>query len=129
MPSIFLSYAHEDMAMAEKIEVALKVSPDVDVWRDKSGLRGGAKWEPEIIERIGASDFFVPLLSRSFVRFGRIALKELKLADQLKTSRRKPATFIVPARIEPVNVALKALATSLIFTLITKLACLDCYLR
>ena len=42
--AIFLSYASEDAAAAERIAAALRAA-GIEVWFDRTELRGGDAWE------------------------------------------------------------------------------------
>jgi hypothetical protein len=45
--AVFLSYASEDMAAAERIANALRTA-GIEVWFDQSELRGGDAWDRRI---------------------------------------------------------------------------------
>ena len=60
--AVFLSYASEDAAPAERIATALR-SVGIEVWFDKIELRGGDVWERQIEDRIHECRLFIPLIS------------------------------------------------------------------
>ena len=60
--AVFLSYASEDAAAAERIAAALR-SASVEVWFDKSELRGGDAWDRQIREQIHDCRLFIALIS------------------------------------------------------------------
>jgi TolB-like protein/tetratricopeptide (TPR) repeat protein len=60
--AVFLSYASEDAAAAERIATALR-NAGVEVWFDKSELRGGDAWDRMIRQHIRDCALFVPLIS------------------------------------------------------------------
>jgi hypothetical protein len=49
--AVFLSYASEDAAAAERIATGLREA-GIEVWFDKSELRGGDLWDRKINEQI-----------------------------------------------------------------------------
>jgi len=62
--AVFLSYASEDAQAAETICAALR-SAGVEVWFDKSALRGGDEWDAAIRQHIKACSLFLPVISRN----------------------------------------------------------------
>ncbi|HEY7502436.1 MAG TPA: toll/interleukin-1 receptor domain-containing protein [Vicinamibacterales bacterium] len=78
---IFLSYASEQAAIAESIEVALS-GEGHDVFRDRSDLPSGEVYHARIREAIAESDLFIFLITPEAVSAGRYTLTELELAQQ-----------------------------------------------
>jgi TolB-like protein/tetratricopeptide (TPR) repeat protein len=62
--AVFLSYASEDAIAAEKVCSALRAA-GIEVWFDKSELRGGDAWDSSIRQQIKTCTLFVPLISRT----------------------------------------------------------------
>jgi TolB-like protein/tetratricopeptide (TPR) repeat protein len=62
--AVFLSYASQDQAAAQRICDALRAA-GVEVWLDKSELRGGDAWDATIRKQIKTCALFVPVISRS----------------------------------------------------------------
>src|SRR5215831_13674138 len=60
--AVFLSYASEDAAAAERIAAALRAA-GIEVWFDKSELRGGDAWDRQIRERIHDCRLFIAVIS------------------------------------------------------------------
>ena len=60
--AVFLSYASEDAAAAQRIATALR-NAGIEVWFDKSELRGGDAWDRMIHEQIQACALFMPVIS------------------------------------------------------------------
>lgn len=60
--AIFLSYASEDMQTARKVCDALRAA-GLEVWFDRSALRGGDAWDTSIRRQIRECALFVPLIS------------------------------------------------------------------
>ncbi len=61
--AVFLSYASEDAAAAERIATALRTA-GIEVWFDKSELRGGDAWDQSIRKQIKSCALFVPIISQ-----------------------------------------------------------------
>ena len=62
--AIFLSYASEDAAAAQRIADALR-SAGVEVWFDQSELRGGDAWDQKIRQQIRECALFMPIVSEN----------------------------------------------------------------
>ena len=62
--AVFLSYASEDTAAAQRICEALR-STGIEVWFDKSELRGGDAWDQSIRRQIKNCTLFIPVISRN----------------------------------------------------------------
>ena len=63
---VFLSYASEDSEIASRICKALREA-GVEVWFDRSELRGGDAWDVAIRTHIKACAIFIPVISRTTV--------------------------------------------------------------
>jgi TolB-like protein len=61
--AVFLSYAREDTAVAQRIAEALK-SQGVEVWFDRNQLRGGDAWDQKIRRQIGECALFLAIISQ-----------------------------------------------------------------
>ena len=62
--AIFLSYASEDAIAVEKVCTTLRAA-GVEVWFDKSELRGGEAWDAAIRQQIKTCTLFAPVISRN----------------------------------------------------------------
>ena len=62
--AVFLSYASEDAEAAQTICEALGAA-GIEVWFDKSGLRGGDAWDLLIRRRIRSCALFIPIISQT----------------------------------------------------------------
>jgi TolB-like protein/Tfp pilus assembly protein PilF len=62
--AVFLSYASQDAAAAQRICAALR-SAGLEVWFDQSELRGGDAWDRSIRKQIKTCALFIPIISRS----------------------------------------------------------------
>ncbi len=61
--AVFLSYASQDAEAAQKICEALRAG-GIEVWFDKSELRGGDAWDRSIRQQIHDCALFVPVISQ-----------------------------------------------------------------
>ncbi len=62
--TVFLSYASEDAAAAQRICEALRAA-GVEVWFDQSELRGGDAWDQSIRSQLKACTLFLPVISQT----------------------------------------------------------------
>jgi TolB-like protein/Tfp pilus assembly protein PilF len=62
--AVFLSYASEDAEAAQRICDALRAA-GIEVWFDKSELRGGDAWDQSIRKQIRSCALFIPIISRN----------------------------------------------------------------
>src|SRR5579864_3989166 len=60
--AVFLSYASEDAAAAEGIATSLR-NAGIEVWFDRSELRGGDAWDRQIRKEIHDCALFVAIIS------------------------------------------------------------------
>jgi len=97
---IFLSYAREDEATAERLYGDLEQIPGVLPWMDKFELLPGDGWKQKIAEAMKSSRLVVLILSNNSVSKDGYVQHEVR--DALDLSRNKPPgrSFLVPARIE-----------------------------
>ena len=61
--AVFLSYASQDAAAAEKICEALRAG-GIEVFLDRSELRGGDAWDQKIRHEIHDRALFIPIVSQ-----------------------------------------------------------------
>lgn len=98
--AVFLSYASEDAEAAERIADALRAS-GIEVWFDRSALRGGDEWDRKIRREIKACALFVPLISASSeARHEGYFRLEWDLADQRSHMIARGRPFIVPVALD-----------------------------
>ena len=60
--AIFLSYASQDSAAAQRLCDALRAA-GLEVWFDQNELRGGDAWDAKIRSQIRECALFMPLIS------------------------------------------------------------------
>jgi TIR domain-containing protein len=63
-PTVFVSYASENVEAARRLAQSLAALGFADVWLDKRKLIAGDDWSDNIDEAIEHCDFFMPVLSR-----------------------------------------------------------------
>lgn len=98
--AVFLSYASQDADAATRICEALRAA-GVEVWFDRSELRGGDTWDQKIRRQIKDCRLFLPVVSASTQarREGYFRL-EWKLADDRTHLMAKGTPFLVPVCID-----------------------------
>lgn len=100
--AVFLSYASEDAAAAERICAALRAA-GVEVWFDKSELRGGDEWDGAIRQQIKACSLFLPVISRTTqARDEGYFRLEWKLAVDRSHLMAADRTFLLPILIDDI---------------------------
>jgi TolB-like protein/Tfp pilus assembly protein PilF len=97
---VFLSYASQDSGAAQTLCDALRAA-DIEVWFDRSELRGGDAWDQKIRREIRDCALFVPLISaHTAARAEGYFRLEWSLADARShmIARNKP--FIIPVCLD-----------------------------
>jgi TolB-like protein/Flp pilus assembly protein TadD len=98
--AVFLSYASEDADAAERMATAL-ASAGIQVWLDKSELRGGDAWDRQIRQQIHDCRLFIALISaHTEARDEGYFRREWKLAVDRTHDMAEKRTFIVPVVVD-----------------------------
>jgi len=98
--AVFLSYASEDVDAAVRICEALRAA-GVEVWFDRSELRGGDAWDSQIKKQIHDCALFVPLISaHSNARSEGYFRGEWHLATRRLHNMADDAAFVVPVVVD-----------------------------
>jgi len=98
--AVFLSYASEDVAAAERIATSLR-DAGIDVWFDQSELRGGEAWDASIRKRIKTCALFVPVISaNAHARAEGYFRLEWKLAIDRSYLMASDQAFLLPVAID-----------------------------
>lgn len=98
--AVFLSYASEDAASAEQIATALRAA-GIEIWFDKSELRGGDVWDRMIRQRIRDCALFIPVISQhTQERLEGYFRLEWRLAVDRSQRMAAERTFIVPVVVD-----------------------------
>ena len=98
--AVFLSYASEDAAVAQRICDALRAA-GIEVWFDQSELRGGDAWDHKIREQVRECALFMPIISEhTQSRSEGYFRLEWDLADQRSHMITRSKAFIVPLCVD-----------------------------
>jgi TolB-like protein/Tfp pilus assembly protein PilF len=98
--AIFLSYAREDTAAAQRIAEALR-SHGVEVWFDQNELRGGDAWDQKIRKQINDCTLFLPIISRHTQERGKGYFRlEWKLAVEQTHLLAEGIAFLAPVVVD-----------------------------
>lgn len=98
--AVFISYASEDAAAAQRICAALRAA-DIEVWFDQSELRGGDAWDSTIRRQIKSCALFIPVISaNTHARIEGYFRLEWKLAVDRSHLLAPDQAFLVPVAID-----------------------------
>jgi TolB-like protein/Tfp pilus assembly protein PilF len=98
--AVFLSYASQDAEPARKICDALRAA-GIEVWFDKSELRGGDAWDKKIRHEIHDCILFIPIISQhTQERLEGYFRHEWKLAIERAHHMAEQKAFLVPVVID-----------------------------
>jgi len=98
--AVFLSYASQDAEAAQRICDALRAA-GIEVWFDKSELRGGDAWDRRIREQIHECRLFMPIVSaHTEARIEGYFRREWKLAVDRTHDLSERVAFLVPVVID-----------------------------
>jgi TolB-like protein/predicted Zn-dependent protease len=98
--AVFLSYASEDSEAAQRICDALRAA-GIEVWFDKSELRGGDAWDRRIREQIHDCRLFIPIIStHSEARDEGYFRREWALAADRTRDMSGKKAFVLPVVID-----------------------------
>jgi TolB-like protein/tetratricopeptide (TPR) repeat protein len=96
----FLSYASQDEEAAERIATALR-SAGIQVWFDKSELRGGEAWDRQIRQQIHDCRLFIAVISaHTEARDEGYFRREWRLAVERAGDMAEGKAFLVPVVID-----------------------------
>jgi TolB-like protein/Tfp pilus assembly protein PilF len=99
-PAVFVSYASQDEEAAGQICEALRAA-GVEVWFDKSELRGGDAWDQKIRQQVRDCTLFLPIISQSTqARAEGYFRLEWRLADQRTHLMGRSRAFLVPVCVD-----------------------------
>ena len=98
--AVFLSYASQDADAALRICEALREA-GIEVWFDRSELRGGDAWDSQIKKQIHDCALFLPLISaHTTARTEGYFRREWNLAKRRLLDRADDVAFLVPVVID-----------------------------
>lgn len=96
---VFISYAREDQAQAEKIHQYLS-DASFEPWMDVHDIVSGDDWLKSITRAIRQSDYFLALLSQHSVDKPGVLQEELDIALEICRKIPDPEIFLIPVRLE-----------------------------
>lgn len=100
LQAVFLSYASEDTVPAARICEGLRAA-GIEVWFDRSELRGGDAWDAAIRRQIKSCALFIPIISvNSHARAEGYFRLEWKLAVDRSHLIASDRPFIIPVVID-----------------------------
>jgi hypothetical protein len=102
-PRVFLCHAVEDKVRVDQVYFVLGAS-GLDPWYDKARLVVGDRFEPEIVEAIEQSDFFVVFLSSTSVTKHGFIHREIRTAVQEFQKRPDGEAYFMPVRLDDCRV-------------------------
>jgi hypothetical protein len=108
---IFLSYAKENLPVAEKLQADLQ-SAGLSVWFDRVNLRPGEKWKVAISQAIRDSKYFLALLSTASIDKKGYVQREIREALDVLSEVPDNQVFFLPVRIDdctPPNLSIREL--------------------
>ena len=98
--AVFLSYASEDGEAAARIAAALRAG-GIEVWFDRSELRGGDAWDRQIRRQIHDCALFIAVISaHTDARTEGYFRREWRLAVERLGDRAEDAPFMLPVVID-----------------------------
>jgi hypothetical protein len=99
-PTIFISYASEDLAAVLPLRDAL-ASAGLDVWLDENELGGGDAWDQKIRRQIRECDYFMPVISATTERRKEgYFRREWRLAAERTLDMADDVMFLLPVAID-----------------------------
>ena len=101
--AVFLSYASQDAEAARRLCEALRAG-GLEVWFDRSELRGGDAWDASIRKQIRECALFVPIISATTnARSEGYFRREWKLAVDRMMDLADDQPFLLPVAIDDVQ--------------------------
>jgi hypothetical protein len=98
-PTVFISYAREDLRAAQKLYNDLKRA-GANSWLDKESLLPGQRWKVEIKRAIKRSRYFLAVLSSNSVSRRGYVHKEVAAALEILDEFPESQIFIIPVRLD-----------------------------
>lgn len=98
-PSVFLSYASEDIDSARRLYNDLQ-EIGVNVWFDKESLLPGQNWNQAVRKAIKTCRFFLALLSENSLNKVGFVQKETKYALEVLDEYPGSVIYLIPARLD-----------------------------
>lgn len=107
-PQVFISYAREDIEIADRIYSELK-NAGINIWMDKKNIFPGQNWKNAIDDAIRKSRYFIPLFSSTSVtKIGHIQV-EFKYALEVFKTYPPNEIFYLPVRLDDCEIQYREL--------------------
>lgn len=107
-PKVFISYAREDQAQAQRLYSDLKRAGAIP-WLDLEDLLPGQRWRPTIRKALKESDYVVVMLSSRSISKRGFVQAELKKALEILEEIPASDIFLIPVRLDDCEVTDEAL--------------------
>jgi len=98
-PTVFISYAREDIEMAKKLYSDL-IESGVDPWLDQEKILPGDNWRLKIKEAIKTSSYFLAILSSNSVSKAGYVQKEMKMGLDMLEEKPPSMRYLIPVKID-----------------------------
>jgi hypothetical protein len=99
--AVFISYTHEDQAVARRLRDFLEEEAGIDVWLDTRRLEAGDDWGHKIRRNIKSCSYFMPLISAAATRRDEgYFRREWWLAAERAMDFADSVPFIIPVAID-----------------------------
>jgi hypothetical protein len=103
MPTLYLSYAHEDEKQVQELYDRLSVA-GFKPWMVSRDVQPGADWAAVSQEAMRHSDFFLAMLSTHSATHSGFFAKELEAALDIKSRKPADEVYLIPVRLEECDV-------------------------
>jgi hypothetical protein len=107
-PTVFISYAHEDLGAALRLSENLKKA-GIQTWIDQEHLLPGQYWAVEIRHAIKRSEYFVALLSSRSVSKRGFVQREIRQALDIIEELPHYERYLLPVRIDDCLIEIEAM--------------------
>jgi hypothetical protein len=97
---VFISYAREDAAHANRLYDDLLALPNVTPWLDSKRILPGSRWRLQVMETLRTCDLFIVLLSERSVAKSGFVQREISEALEKLKSIPPDRIFVIPARLD-----------------------------
>jgi TIR domain len=96
---VFISYARQDHAFAEKLENFLRES-HCEPWLDTKSMLAGTRWELVIEQKMVNADLILAIVSSRSAKKEGYVKRELKIALRIADEKLEDVPFLVPILTE-----------------------------
>ena len=104
-PLVFISYAAEDAAAAQRLYTDLS-SAGLSPWIDRKNLLAGENWKTAIRKAIKESRFFIQLLSSKTVEIRGPSVENMRYALDIMKEYPESYIYLIPVRLDDCEIPL-----------------------